>query len=200
MIPEFDDDRINFVRLIQENKDIFDDFLESGRYYTSNSNRDYIYEGYSFFKHFDLGDDANAYSLVYELNEFNTTKGQTKIKTIINAFNQWLHSDKVEQRFKQKYNEKLQREEEKIKKINRASLHQIDEMGVKRRTMKRTSRIKNELSDIDYVPEDRTNSVKGKTYRSVRDEFNKKKMGQSRLGGGKKQHKTKKYSARNMKT
>jgi hypothetical protein len=41
--------------------------------------------------------------------------------------------------------------------------------------MKRTSHIKDELSLIDYVPEDRKNSVKGKTYRRVRDEFNKKK-------------------------
>jgi len=30
------------------------------------------------------------------------------------------------------------------------------------------------LSDIDYVPDDRQNSVKGKMYRNVRDEFNKR--------------------------
>ena len=53
--------------------------------------------------------------------------------------------------------------------------------------MKRTSQIKNELSNIDYLPEDRQNSVMGKTYRSVRDEFNKR----NKIGGIKR--KTKKY-------
>jgi hypothetical protein len=51
--------------------------------------------------------------------------------------------------------------------------------------MKRTSHIKDELSLIDYVPEDIQNAVKGKTYRRVRDEFNIKKKN---IGG-----KTKKY-------
>jgi hypothetical protein len=53
--------------------------------------------------------------------------------------------------------------------------------------MKRTSKIKNELSYIDYVPEDRQNSVKGKTYRNVRDKFNER----NKIGGMKR--KTKKY-------
>jgi hypothetical protein len=58
MIPNFDDDRINFVRFIQENKEIFYELLESGRYnLTRNSdearknfNEKYIYEGYYFSK------------------------------------------------------------------------------------------------------------------------------------------------------
>ena len=63
----------------------------------------------------------------------------------------------------------------------------VEEIGVKRRTLKRTSHFKDELSHIDYVPEVRQNSVKGKTYRSVRNEFNNR----NKIGGMKR--KTKKY-------
>lgn len=41
------------------------------------------------------------------------------------------------------------------------------------------------MSDIDYVPEDRKNSVNGKTYRNVRYEFNKR----NKIGGMKKNKK-----------
>jgi hypothetical protein len=194
MIPRFNDDRINFVRFIQENKDIFCKLLESGAYnLTSNTsevrknfNRDYIYEGYYFFKNFDLGDDANVYALTDNLDDFNTTD-ETDIHTIINEFEQWLHRDIVKQKFEKEYNRKLEKEQEKVKKTSRAILNQIDEIGVKRRTTKRTSHIKDELANIDYFPEDKQNAVKGKTYRRVRDEFNQKKN----IGG--KNKKTKKY-------
>jgi len=56
--------------------------------------------------------------------------------------------------------------------------------------MKRTSKIKDELSDIDYVPDDREKSVKGKTYRSVRDKFNTRNR-KKNIGGMKR--KTKKH-------
>jgi len=93
MIPNFDNNRINFVRFIQENKDIFYELLESGRYnLTSNSpdlrknfNKKYIYEGYYFFKNFNLSDDADVYGLTNDLDDFNTN-GKTKIQTIINEF------------------------------------------------------------------------------------------------------------------
>lgn len=195
MIPNFDDDRINFVRFIQENKEIFYELLESGRYnlisnseeVRKNFNKKYIYDGYYFFKNFNLLDDADVYGLTDNLDDFNT-KGKTKIQTIINEFERWLQIDIVKEKFEKEYNKKIQREEEKIKTLYRESLNQIEEVGTKRRTMKRTSQIKDELSDIDYVPEDRQNSVKGKTYRSVRDEFNKRNK-----IGGKKKNKTKKY-------
>jgi hypothetical protein len=204
MIQNFDKDRINFVRFIQENKDIFYELLESGRYnLTSNSpevrknfNEKYIYDGYYFFKNFNLGDDADVYGLTDDLDDFNQ-KGKTKIQTIINEFERWLQRDIVKEKFEKEYNKKIKREEEKIKTLFRDPLNKIEEIGTKRRTMKRTSQIKNELSDIDYVPEDRQNSVMGKTYRSVRDEFNKR----NKIGGIKR--KTKKYrknrrSKRNM--
>jgi hypothetical protein len=191
MIPHFDDDRINFVRFIQENKDIFYQLLESGRYnLTTTLNKKYIYEGYHFFKNFNLSDDADVYALTNDLDDFNTN-GETKIQTIINEFETWLHSDNVKEKFEKEYNEKIQREEEKIKKLKREPLNQIEEIGVRRRTLKRTSQIKNELSDIDYVPEERQNSVKGKMYRNVRDEFYKRNTKRTKTGGMKR--KTKKY-------
>jgi hypothetical protein len=138
MIPNFDDDRINFVRFIQENKEIFDELLESGRYnLTRNSedarknlNEKYIYEGYYFFKNFDLFDDANVYALTDNLDDFNR-KGKIKIQTIINEFERWLQRDNVKEKFEKEYNKKIQREEEKIKILNKESLNQIEEIGVK---------------------------------------------------------------------
>jgi hypothetical protein len=186
MIPNFNDDRINFVRFIQENKDIFYELLESGRYNLTSSNKKYVYEGYYFFKNFNLSDDADVYGLTNDLDDFNTN-GKTKIQTIINEFEKWLQRDIVKEKFDKEYNKKIQREEEKTKTLYREPLNQIEEIGTKRRTMKRTSQIKNELSNIDYVPEDRQNSVKGKTYRTIRDEFNKR----NKIGG--KKNKTKKY-------
>jgi hypothetical protein len=181
MIPNFDDDRINFVRFIQENKDIFNELLKSRKYnLTRNFNKKHIDDGYNFFKNFNLENDANVYGLTDDLDEFNTSD-ETDIQTIINEFERWLQRDIVKEKFEKEYNKKIQREEEKIKT-------QIEEIGTKRRTMKRTSQIKNELSNIDYVPEDRQNSVKGKTYRTIRDEFNKRNK-----IGGKKKNKTKKY-------
>ena len=57
MISNFDDDGINFVRFIQENKDLFKktkdifyELLESGRYNLTSSNKKYIYDGYYFSK------------------------------------------------------------------------------------------------------------------------------------------------------
>jgi hypothetical protein len=189
MIPRFNADRINFVRFIQENKDIFYELLESGKYNltrdTSEVNTNHIYEGYRFFKNFSLDDDANVYALTDDLDDFNT-EDETDIHTIINEFEIWLHRDIVKQKFEKEYNRKLEKEQEKVKKTSRAILNQIDEIGVKNRTMKRTSHIKDELANIDYFPEDKQNAVKGKTYRRARDEFNQKK-----IGG--KNKKTKKY-------
>ena len=57
MISNFDDDGINFVRFIQENKDLFKktkdifyELLESGRYNLTSSNKKYICDGYYFSK------------------------------------------------------------------------------------------------------------------------------------------------------
>lgn len=190
MIPNFDDDRINFVRFIQENEDIFYELLESGKYnLTRNFNKKHIKhinEGYNFFKNFNLRDDADAYNLVENLDEFNKP-GKTKIQTIINEFQKWLHDDIVKEKFEKEYNKKIQREEEKIKKSKRELLNQIEEIGTKRRTMKRNSHIKTELLNIDYASEDKPNGIQGTIYRDIRDAFKKK----YKFGGMKR--KTKKY-------
>ena len=180
MIPNFDDNRINFVRFIKENKDIFDELLN-----TSKSNRGDIREGYYFFKNFNLNDDADAYALTDDLDDFDT-EGETKTKTIISKFEKWLRTDRVRTLFEEKYNKKLQSEEKKTKALKKKPLEQIEEIGAKRRTMKRTSRVRDELSLIDYVPDDRENAVKGKTYRITRDRYNNKNN-----IGGKKKNKTK---------
>ena len=163
MIPNFDADRINFVRFIQENKDIFYELLKSGRYnLTSNSeevrknfNKKYINDGYYFFIKFNLLDDADVYGLTYNLDDFNTSD-KIKIQTIIKEFERWLQRDIVKEKFKEEYNKKIQREEEKIKTLHRESLNQLEEIGTKRRTMKRTYKIKNEL----YLRFSRYNNIK----------------------------------------
>ena len=110
MIPIFNDDRINFVRFIQENKDIFYELLESGKYNltrdTSKVRTNHIYEGYRFFKNFSLDDDANVYALTDELDDFNTD-GETDIELIINEFERWLHLDIVKQKFEKEFQEKV---------------------------------------------------------------------------------------------
>ena len=110
MIPIFNDDRINFVRFIQENKDIFYELLESGKYNltrdTSKVRTNHIYEGYRFFKNFSLDDDANVYALTDDLDDFNT-EDETDVHTIINEFEIWLHRDKVKQKFEKEYSIKL---------------------------------------------------------------------------------------------
>ena len=186
MIPQFDDDRIKFVKFIQKNQDVFDELLESGRYNLTRDTK-YIDKVYDFFKNFDLSDDANVYSLQYDLGDFDTD-GEPEIETIKDNFNKWLERDKVKEYFEKEYNKKIQREEKKMKTLHSKVFNQIEEIGTKRRTMKRTSKIKDELSDIDYVPDDREKSVKGKTYRSVRDKFNTRNR-KKNIGGMKRKTK-----------
>jgi hypothetical protein len=171
-IPNFNDDRINFVKFIQKNRDIFDDLLLSGKYYlTRGLNNEYIIEGYNFLIDFDLGDDADEYDLIYNLDD------QTDINKIINEFQKWLKTDKAKTYFKKKFN------------ANKL-LPQLNEKIEKRRTMKRTLEIKDELGLIGLVPDDRMKSIKGKEYRSLKNEFEKKKT----RGG----NKTKKNRCKNI--
>jgi len=73
--------------------------------------------------------------------------------------------------------------------INKKVKEQRNEKKSKRRTMKRTLQIKNELEDIGYVPDDRLNSVKGTIYRRKKISFDEKK---NKTKGGNKKKKTKK--------
>ena len=80
MIPEFEDDRddntgeqynrVEFVEFIQRYKTIFNKLIA----HAVNFNRlpEDVKEGYKFIRDFNLGDDANRYSLTYEsLSEFD---------------------------------------------------------------------------------------------------------------------------------
>ena len=91
MIPNFDDDevensRIKFVQFIQNNKGIFDElftrnFIKNNNSYMNLDSREIsrVQEGYQFFRNFNLGDDADVYSLIEDLDAFNTEDYQTDI-------------------------------------------------------------------------------------------------------------------------
>ena len=121
-IPKFNVGRINFVKFIQNNRDIFDELLLSGKYYlTRGFNHEYIIEAYRFFIGFDLEDDANCYDLIHNLDGFNDYYDsddndyyyyvhQTDVyrpppyRINNNEFQKWLQTDKVITYFKTKYN------------------------------------------------------------------------------------------------
>jgi len=163
IIPKFDGARISFVKFIQCHHDIFDDLLYSGKYYlTRNFNTKYVREAYNFFIHFQLSDDADLYCLMEDLDSFNNDETLTDISDIINEFEKWLSYEKTQKYFQTKLN---------IKMIN-ALNEKIENMEERRRIIERTSYFKLELLDIDYVPEEKENSVKGKIYRTIKKEFN----------------------------
>jgi hypothetical protein len=183
MIPTFEDNRIEFVRFVKENRRIFDELLYSGKYrLTQEFNKSYIIEGYHFLRDFALDDDANRYSLEYDLDDFNSDDSQTDIRVIIRTFDLWLHTILVQRKFYKVLNLLLKEEiDMKLTQINeRRAARKAD----KQRATVRTSQFKDELLSVDYVPDNRPNSVRGKTYRKTRDSWNKKYK--SKTGGGSK--------------
>jgi hypothetical protein len=163
LIPKFDGARIAFVKFIKCHQDIFDDLLYSGKYYlTQNFNNPSVYEAYKFFINFRLGDDADLYSLIEDLNAFNNDETLTDINIIINEFEKWLAYEKTQQYFQKKLNIKMKN----------AINEKIENMEQRRRTIERTMYFKLELLDIDYMPYERENSIKGKLYRIIKKEFN----------------------------
>ena len=173
MIPNFDDNRVKYVEFIQNNKDIFDtlftsEFIRSNSNASLNSSR--VQEGYRFFRNFNLGDDADVYSLMEELDAFNTDPNQTDINKLVDMFQRFLNIPNVRQSFKQRFNEKLLRE------INEQR-DKMEERKSRRRTIGRTSEIKDELLDIDYVPDFRPHAVKGKLVRNVGEDWTERNRG-----------------------
>lgn len=181
MIPTFEENRIGFVRFVKENRHIFDELLYSGKYRLAGKlNLNYIIEGYHFFRDFALDDDANSYSLEHDLDDFNSDDSQTDIRVIVREFEQWLHTPLVQQKFYKELNKPLKQEID-------AKLPEIEERrAAKQRATGITSQFKDELLDIDYVPDDRPKSVKGKTYRKTRDSWKKKHKSKSKGGKTKK--------------
>lgn len=209
IIPDFYTDRINFVRFIQGNRDAFEKLIAHN--FNEEHGREEINAGYYYFANLNLRDPDEVHDLtegletyLNHLNHVRDLKARRRNYydihmeaepnnyRIINAFVTWLQQDEVIQTFEQLYNETLQHALGNVRVLNTGSLNKIQEIGENRRsksrTMKRTAQVKDELLDIDYVPENNPNSVKGKTYRSTRDEFNTRNN-----IGGKKKNKTKKY-------
>ena len=155
MIPEFTGDGIKFVEFIKKNKDIFDELLFSGKYYlTRGTNDKFVKEGYSFFIDFEFGDDADEYDLMQLLIRIKEDD-KTDDDLMVDEFLKWLQKDICKKYFNKKIKVKLHQE------INQ-KLGIFEEKRSKKRTVKRTSRITEELLDIDYFPDDRKNSIKGK--------------------------------------
>jgi hypothetical protein len=142
MIPNFNDNRKNFVMFIQQNKDIFDELLFSGKYYlTRGLNDEYVKSGYVFCRNLSLGDDVNETALTDDLDSFNDDNEQEiDINLTINEFQKWLEKKITKKYFNKQINEKIK-----------------DELGrnlEKRRSERRTLQIKEEMGLIDYVPDD----------------------------------------------
>jgi hypothetical protein len=174
MIPNFDDDRVKYVEFIQNNNGIFDKlftraFIKNNNSYMNLDSRNIsdVQEGYGFFKHFNLSDDADIYSLTEDLDDFNTDPHQTDINKIISTFQRFLKVPRVQREFKKRFNEKL------LSEINEQR-DKLEEKRSKARTLKRTLEIKDELLDIDYVPDFRPHSVKGKIVRNVGEEWERR--------------------------
>jgi hypothetical protein len=97
-----------------------------------------------------------------DLNAFNNDETLIDINIIINEFEKWLAYEKTQQYFQRKLNIKMKN----------AINEKIENMEQRRRTIERTIHFKLELLDIDYVPDERENSIKGKLYRKIKKEFN----------------------------
>jgi len=195
IIPRFEDDRFAFARFVQTNKDIIDSLLlvgdkykDGGKYRLTSdvgaANKRItknIYDGYYFLRN-DLDDDANLGTLLDESDEENDED-----VNMIKAFEQWLNKDIVKQKFKKEYNE-LVRKEINLKRSK------IDETReARQRVVGRTHQIKDELLDVDYVPDDRPIYVKGKIYRTAKRSYitNEVKNVANKKKGGRR--KTKKH-------
>lgn len=97
MIPNFEENRIDFVRFVKENRHIFDKLLYSGKYRSDCKHHpEYVKEGYHFFRDFALDDDANMAALEYDLDDFNSDDSQTDIHVIVREFEQWLKTNPVQ--------------------------------------------------------------------------------------------------------
>lgn len=196
IIPRFDDDRLEFVRFVQKNKDIIDALLlvgdkykDGGKYRLTSdvgaANKlitKNVYAGYYFLRN-DLDDDANLGTLLDESDEENDEDIH-----IIKAFEQWLNKDIVKQKFKKEYNESVRKDIN----LQRSKIDETRE--ARQRVVGRTNQIKDELLDIDYVMDNREKSVKGKKYRTAKRSYRENEItnASSKKKGGKK-NKTKKH-------
>jgi hypothetical protein len=166
MIPDFREDRIAFLRFVKSNKYIFDILLNSGRYHvTRGFNKRYVEEAYKFMINVDVDDDANMGAFLYDLDDFTVDEDPGDMEEMVNEFVRWTENATTQTNFRKESN----------KLLEPAIKSRVESMNERRKTMKRvnerTGRIKEELLRVEYEPDDRKHSVRGKTYRKYRDKW-----------------------------
>lgn len=156
MIPDFREDRIAFLRFVKRNKRIFDILLYSGRYHlTRGFNKKYVEIAYNFM----IPLHENVVDFMYDLNEFTTDEDPADMEDMVNEFVRWVENATTQDKFRKESNKLL---EPAIK----SRVEALDERRkIMKRVNERTDRIKEELLNVEYEPDDRINSVKGQTYR-----------------------------------
>jgi hypothetical protein len=101
MIPNFEDNRELYVRFIQKNESLFDAILYDIQF-TINYDKRYLEEAFCFFKDLNLNDDANMYSLLKNLEDFNdkSNSSQIPIEKLIHEFTSWTSNKNILKIFK----------------------------------------------------------------------------------------------------
>lgn len=177
MIPDFHDDRIAFLRFIKSNKKIFDILLYSGSYNLTRSfNKTYVEEAYNFLIQVNVDDDANMGAFMDDLNDFNVDEDPADMDDMVHEFVRWIENTTTQTKFRKESNKILEKE------IKSRVAHMDERRKTMKRTNEQTAKIKKELLQVEYEPDERKDSVKGKTYRKYRDKW------YAKFGG--KKHKT----------
>ena len=175
--------RIEFIDFVQRNEHIFDKLLYSRQYRLTDNigiQSESIHASYNFLKN-ELTDDANKYDLINNTDDYLRNN-----LFLIKPFIAWLNKDLVQKYFKKEFNKELRTDIEK----KRAQIE--EEREEKERVTKRTFKIKDEILLKDYIPDDKNNSIMGKSYREAKNKF--EKLGKTfKRGGKKKKTRTKKY-------
>jgi len=182
LFPKYDDDKMTFIYFVQNNKQIFDELLMSGKYRLGTNigikNPSFVLSGYQFLRNLD---DADVATILYD---DDSDYPNAEEKDDIYEFEKWLNNDVVKQKFKKEYNKSVRAD------INKKQ-NDIDEARESRiRVVGRTKQIKNEVLDIDYVLDDREKSVKGKKYRTAKRSYIANEVKNKKKGG---RRKTKKH-------
>jgi len=160
MAPKFnnkkeDDGRYKFIVFVQKNKDKFNILI---KHVPKNKKRKIVEAYKNFILDFNVDDDAEHGAMVESFED----NWDEYIVQIVKEFVEWFESAEIQEKF------------------NKIIIEQREHKRSKRRSMKRTSLFADELAEKDIVPDDRQNSVFGKTYRTARDKFNSRTGGKKR--------------------
>jgi hypothetical protein len=187
--------RNEFIDFVQRNRRIFHELLYNRRYRLSDNNgihSESIYASYNFFTN-DLTDDANKYELITNTNDY-----LRKNLFLIRTFIKWLNNDLVQKYFKKEFNKQLREDIEKKREDIEKKHSQLEkEIEAKERVTERTFKIKDEFLRKDYIPDDTSNSVMGKSYREAKERF--ENLGKTFKRGGKMKNKNNKKKKKTTK-